>query len=159
MKRAIVFVLVISSFLLLCSCGLRTAKYDFQLHGDVVLSPNKAGTYLFGQIECTVTCVSGLDYYRGNHGFAPARAWLIMPDGTKYFAVNSVTTDMPMIKVKSGETFKTTLHFENLPLDFAPGEYDILVSEYDDGTGEGDYSKKWFEKVTVRFEEENAITP
>ena len=151
----ILFALVLLfSMLMLSSCGIRTAKYDFELHGDVVLSPNKAGTHLFGEIECTVTCVSGLDYYRGNHGFSPARAWLIMPDGTEYFALNPVTDDMPMIKVRSGEAFKTTLHFENLPLDFAPGEYDILVSEYDDSTGEGDYSKKLFEKVTVRFETE-----
>ena len=151
----ILFALVLLfSMLMLSSCGIRTAKYDFELHGDVILSPGYSGTYLYGQIECTVTCVSGLDYYRGNHGFAPARAWLIMPDGTEYFALNPVTDDMPMIKVRSGEAFKTTLHFENLPLDFAPGEYDILVSEYDDSTGEGDYSKKLFEKVTVRFDEE-----
>ena len=151
----ILFALVLLfSMLMLSSCGIRTAKYDFELHGDVILSPGYNGTYLYGQIECTVTCVSGLDYYRGNHGFAPARAWLIMPDGTEYFALNPVTDDMPMIKVRSGEAFKTTLHFENLPLDFVPGEYDILVSEYDDSTGEGDYSKKLFEKVTVRFDEE-----
>ena len=151
----ILFALVLLfSMLMLSSCGIRTAKYDFELHGDVVLSPNKAGTYLFGEIECTVTCVSGRDYYEGGNPVDPARAWLIMPDGTKYSAANPAPPEGALVDVKAGDTIKTTLSFSHLPLDFAPGEYDILVSEYDDSTGEGDYSKKLFEKVTVRFGEE-----
>ena len=146
--------LLLFSMLMLSSCGIRTAKYDFELHGDVVLSPNKAGTYLNGRIECTVTCVSGRDYYEGGNPVDPARAWLIMPDGTKYSAANPAPPEGALVDVKAGDTIKTTLSFSHLPLDFAPGEYDILVSEYDDSTGEGDYSKKLFEKVTVRFGEE-----
>lgn len=156
----ILFALVLLfSMLMLSSCGIRTAKYDFELHGDVVLSPNKAGTYLNGEIECTVTCVSGRDYYEGGNPVDPVRAWLIMPDGTKYSAANPAPPEGALVDVKAGDTIKTTLSFSHLPLDFAPGEYDILVSEYDNSTGEGDYSKKLFEKVTIRFEEENTITP
>ena len=129
---------------------IRTAKYDFEISLPFypVLKQDKDGKQ-YVNLDFKVTCVSGRDYYMSSHGFSPARAWLILPDGTKISAANPVSDAVTQIDINEGDVFGENLHFYELPDSFEPGKYSFLISEYDDVTGDGDYDKELFEDITV----------
>ena len=131
-----------------------TAKYDFELNGDVILEPSFDGKYLTGKILCTITCISGTDY-TSDSIFSSPHAWLIMPDGTKYAFHPYHPSSDTQTYIKPGDVFEKWLHFSYIPLDFKPGQYNIFVSQYNTDDGNTVGSQKLFENVVVRFETED----
>lgn len=102
--------------------GIYTAKYDFELQGDVVLGLGYRGNYLSARISCTTTCISGRGIYWDGGNFAPVgKAELIAPDGTIYTFSPLRTTAVTQVNVKQGDVFEDKIVFEHLPLDLAPG--------------------------------------
>ena len=146
----ILFALVLLfSMLMLSSCGIRTAKYDFELEGDIILKEGYRGESLSAFVYCTTTCVSGRDYFQNPSGLYYTSAELIAPDGTIYKFNPPVPLAVTQVNVKRGDVFKEHIFFEELPLDLAPGKYDLRVWNTTSGR-----SEKLFEDVTVRFDEE-----
>ena len=141
--------LLLFSMLMLSSCGIRTAKYDFELEGDIILKEGYRGESLSAFVYCTTTCVSGRDYFQNPSGLYYTSAELIAPDGTIYKFNPPVPPAVTQVNVKRGDVFKEHIFFEELPLELAPGKYDLRVWNTTSGR-----SEKLFEDVTVRFDEE-----
>ena len=130
--------------------GTCTAKYEFALEGELVISEGYQGKTLIGAITCITTCVSGRDYYTSPSGMYYADAKLIAPDGTAYNFNPTVTEATMQVNAQAGDVFKEQIYFEYLPLDLAPGKYDIQVWNTTNGQ-----SERLFEDVPVSFESEN----
>ena len=132
---------------------ISTGRYEFELEGDLIFKLGYQCKSLIADIYCIVTCVSGRDYYTSSNGFYYTGAELIAPDGTTYKFNPLVSEGTKRADVKPGDVFKEEIYFENLPLDLAPGKYDLLVWNTTNGQ-----SKTLFENVTVRFEDIHTIS-
>ena len=129
---------------------IRTAKYDFEILEYPIVGRYSDGR-LYVKMYYKMICVSGYDYYESGHSFGGARAWLVLPDGRKIAAANAIIDFPTQIDIKQGDVFQDYLVFSGLPDNFTAGGYDIIISEYDDYSGQGDYSRKQFQNVTVIF--------
>ncbi len=144
MKNRLLVILAILTILTLCillaSCeaGIRTAKYDFEMGTEFDLEPSSSGEWFGGAMDITTTCVSGRDYYKSSSSFEPARAYIILPDGTECLASAERQPAETQVNVKKGDTFNAGV-WVSLPAKYVPGVYDVRV--------ECNGSEKLFEDV------------
>ena len=141
MKNRLFVILTILVFCVLlasCEAGIRTAKYDFEMGIEFDLEPSSTGEWFGGAMDITTTCVSGRDYYKSSSSFEPARAYIILPDGTECLASAERQPAETQVNVKKGDTFNAGA-WVSLPAKYAPGVYDVRV--------ECNGSEKLFEDV------------
>ncbi len=126
-KKQIIFLMLICLLLCICSCEIRSAKFDFEVKDGVIKLYD--GHINYAELTVTTICISGRYYYVSrdtpNEGGRPI---IVLLDGSELKAFGFDITGMEnTTNVRRGDIIERTWDFD-LPEGFEPGEYTVKVS-------------------------------